>query len=88
MTGAWEEQARCRTVGAGPFFPEGNGGKFRAAAEEAKAVCAWCPVRQQCLELALELEGTTELARRAGVWGGTTPRERVAIHRQRTTTAA
>jgi WhiB family redox-sensing transcriptional regulator len=80
----WEADARCRTVGAEPFFPEGNGGTVRAAAEEAKAVCAWCLVRQQCLEYALRLEGGAEHGSRAGIWGGTTPRERHAIHRQRT----
>ena len=37
---------------------------------EAKAVCAQCPVKQQCLEHALEFD------ERHGIWGGTTPTER------------
>lgn len=87
MSTAWEAKARCRTVGVEPFFPEGNGGKHRAAADEAKAVCAMCPVRQPCLQFALDLGGAFEVARRAGIWGGTTPRERAAIHRQQQTAA-
>lgn len=85
---AWEDEARCRTVGLEPFFPEGDGTKFAAAAEQAKAVCAWCPVRRQCLEAALDFEGDFDPAKRAGVWGGTTPRERHALHLKRRAAAA
>lgn len=87
MSAAWEVQARCRTVGVEPFFPEGNGGKYRAAADEAKAVCAMCPVRKPCLDYALAFEGGSEHGQRAGIWGGLTPRERHAIHRQKQTAA-
>ena len=37
---------------------------------EAKAICAQCPVKQQCLDHALEFD------ERHGIWGGTTPSER------------
>lgn len=46
-------------------------------AEEAKVVCAECPVRQPCLEHALSGR------ERDGVWGGLTERERRRILRQR-----
>lgn len=46
-----------------------------AAADAAKAVCAGCRVRQGCLEYAV---GNFE---QHGVWGGTTPEERVLIRR-------
>lgn len=82
MSADWEEHARCRVVGVEVFFPEGNGGRFRAAADEAKAVCDGCPVRRQCLDYALRIEGGAEAGSRAGIWGGLTPRERHAIHRQ------
>jgi WhiB family redox-sensing transcriptional regulator len=48
------------------WFP----GRGPTAAEEAKAVCAGCPVRKICLDYALEAE------EEFGVWGGTTPTER------------
>lgn len=39
---------------------------------EAKATCAGCPIRKECLEWALEREPV-------GIWGATTPNERSAI---------
>jgi WhiB family redox-sensing transcriptional regulator len=45
-------------------------------AEEAKAVCSSCPVRQACLEYSLAAR------EREGVWGGLTERERRRILRQ------
>ena len=50
-------------------------------AEEAKEVCAGCPVRQPCLEWALQDR------ERFGVWGGLTERERRRMLRQRRKTA-
>ena len=47
------------------FFPQ-----TKAEARAALAVCNVCPVREDCLEHALE---TNE---RFGVWGGTTEKER------------
>lgn len=41
---------------------------------QAKEICAGCPVRQQCLDDALELGSD-------GVWGGTTERERRQMRR-------
>ncbi len=48
------------------FFPIGKAGLAPAKVQRAKAVCAGCPVRQACLEFALETgqefgvgEGTT-----------------------------
>lgn len=80
---SWEQSARCSTIGPAIFFPEGQGRRFTAAAREAKAVCGWCPVRELCLDRALELEGTADRHKRAGIWGGTTPNERAAIARRR-----
>jgi len=48
-----------------------------AKAEAARAVCAGCPVRNECLDDAV----TANV--QYGVWGGTTPRERRRIRRQR-----
>jgi WhiB family redox-sensing transcriptional regulator len=62
---AWQERALCAQTDPEAFFPE-KGGSTR----EAKAVCASCEVRAQCLEYALEND------ERFGIWGGMSERER------------
>jgi WhiB family redox-sensing transcriptional regulator len=68
----WQEDAAC--LGADPeiFFLEKGGSTL-----EAKAICATCTVRDECLETALVN------VEKHGVWGGKTERERMAIRRQR-----
>lgn len=41
--------------------------------EEAKAICATCPVQAQCLKFAIDND------ERDGVWGGLTAKERKAL---------
>ncbi|MBA2426413.1 MAG: WhiB family transcriptional regulator [Actinobacteria bacterium] len=53
------------------FFPEHG-----HSAARAKAICARCPVVEQCLEWAIQHEDS-------GVWGGTTAPERVELRRAR-----
>ena len=74
---SWRVQAACGGVEAILFFPDADDDP----ALEAKAVCARCPVRVACLDHALR-NGET-----AGVWGGTTERDRRRIVRQRRQTA-
>lgn len=62
---AWWAQAACRGQGPGQWFPEQG-----AQAVDAKAVCARCPVRTDCLDAAVEHHEP------AGVWGGLSPTER------------
>lgn len=70
----WVGQANCRGMDPNDFFPaRGENEKMRAA----KAVCAGCPVRVECLEYAL---ATRE---REGVFGGTGGRERLKIAQAR-----
>ncbi|MFM9590761.1 WhiB family transcriptional regulator [Streptomyces scabiei] len=52
----------------------------REVVEEAKRLCAVCPVRPQCLEYALTHD------EREGIWGGHTIDERREIARERATT--
>lgn len=55
-----------------PLRPEKR--SVKAAREErAKAVCAACPVRLQCLEQAVES------GERFGIWGGLTDTERSGL---------
>jgi WhiB family redox-sensing transcriptional regulator len=60
------EQAVCRTVGTALFFPEVGHEEQYA---DAKAVCAVCPVKDPCLQDALDGD-------EYGVWGGTSEAER------------
>lgn len=67
-----DERRACRTADPSLFFPE-QGGSGTVA---AKAVCLRCPVREDCLEWALDHEGY-------GVWGAMTADERDAERRRR-----
>jgi WhiB family transcriptional regulator, redox-sensing transcriptional regulator len=67
----WLDQAACRDLDPEQFFPE-SGEQTKAA--EAKAICAGCQVRDQCLELAVTAAGGLDADH--GVFGGTLPAER------------
>jgi len=51
---SWRESAACRFLETDLFFPIGKTGLAVAEIQQAKAVCASCPVRQQCLTFALD----------------------------------
>lgn len=68
---AWQERALCAQTDPEAFFPE-KGGSTR----EAKAICASCEVRSECLSYALEND------ERFGIWGGLSERERRRMKRQ------
>jgi WhiB family transcriptional regulator, redox-sensing transcriptional regulator len=76
---SWEARAACRGEVAALFFgPEGERRPERELREKAaKAVCAACPVRRQCLECALSADI------RDGIWGGLTEDERRRERRYR-----
>ena len=62
---AWMDQARCKGEDTNLFFPERG-----HPTDYAKALCAACPVRQECLDYALSH------GERHGVWGGLAERSR------------
>jgi WhiB family redox-sensing transcriptional regulator len=72
MNLAWRQRSACRGVDPDIFYPATD-----EEADEAKAICAVCPVREACLEYALANR------ERDGVWGGATERERRRLVRQR-----
>ncbi|HVC25407.1 MAG TPA: WhiB family transcriptional regulator [Acidimicrobiales bacterium] len=72
MNASWRQRAACRGLDPDIFYPVSD-----EDAEEAKAICASCPVHQLCLEHALVHR------ERDGVWGGLTERERRRALRQR-----
>jgi WhiB family redox-sensing transcriptional regulator len=69
----WRTHARCRGVDPLIFHPLNE----EDAAEDAKAICELCPVREACLEYAISAR------EKDGVWGGLTARERRRVIRQR-----
>ncbi|MEV5875211.1 WhiB family transcriptional regulator [Streptomyces sp. NPDC052101] len=72
----WRDHAACRDEDPDLFFPVGTTGPAQVQTEQAKAVCAHCPVREPCLDWAL---GTGQSM---GIWAGTTELERRALHRR------
>ncbi len=66
----WWKSAACRGADPELFFPVSAIGPGEADAVRAKAVCAGCQVRLQCLQFALVTREPH------GVWGGTTEQER------------
>ncbi|WP_421083558.1 WhiB family transcriptional regulator [Rothia nasimurium] len=68
---SWQADALCAQTDPEAFFPE-KGGSTR----DAKRVCNECPVREACLEYAMEND------ERFGIWGGLSERERRRLRKQ------
>jgi WhiB family transcriptional regulator, redox-sensing transcriptional regulator len=66
----WAAFAACKDHPGMTFFPQN---KQEEAA--ALAICAICPVREQCLDHALTMN------ERFGVWGGATEKDRRKLSR-------
>ena len=62
---AWISRAACKGLPIGVFFPSHG-----QTASAGRRICATCTVRPECLDYASTENDT------AGVWGGTTERER------------
>lgn len=87
--GAWRNQAACAGTGV-DFYPQppsadGKHGHksadpaYRAKVAAAKAVCAGCTVRQECLDTAMESSWFHDF----GIRGGMTASERDQVRRSR-----
>ncbi len=74
----WQYDGACRGVDPEMFFsPDAERGPRRRARESAaKALCAVCPVVQECLNHALTVREPY------GVWGGLTINERDQLLRE------
>lgn len=78
----WWHDAACVEVGPHMFFPDPYDPGSRAYVKEAKAVCAMCPVRAECLEDAIASEiQQASWERVFGVRGGMAPWERARLYR-------
>lgn len=72
----WRLRAACRNEDPELFFPVSDVGPGARQTDQAKAVCARCPVRAECLEYALD-NGLDH-----GIFGGTTETERRKLRRR------
>lgn len=75
IDGDWQAHAACQGTGPEVFFPER--GQQYSTVRIAKAICARCPVRAQCLNFAVET------GQKYGIFGGLTERERRKHRRAR-----
>lgn len=69
----WRDDAVCATTDPDLFFPDKRDDRAEA---QAKKVCKRCPVREQCLEYALENE------EEYGIWGMTSPEDRLLMRQE------
>ena len=67
---SWQSLAACRGLGPDLFFLERS-----ESVTEAKAVCWSCPVRRDCLAVAMADDSLS------GIWGATTRKQR-RLHRR------
>jgi WhiB family transcriptional regulator, redox-sensing transcriptional regulator len=75
--GDWRSLSACRHADPELFFPVVESGPGLVQLEAAKAVCARCDVRAECLSFA------TATVQDHGVWGGTSEEERRAVRSAR-----
>ena len=68
--GGWRQRAACLSADPDLFFPVSAEGRSLEQVAKAKAICARCRVRRDCLAFAL----ATRQAH--GVWGGMSEQER------------
>jgi WhiB family redox-sensing transcriptional regulator len=81
---AWQDESACRGLDTDLFYSAdfARGAPKRKQEAAAKAICAACPVIDQCLARALEI------GEAHGIWGGMNPEERVALRKSRDVFAA
>jgi WhiB family transcriptional regulator, redox-sensing transcriptional regulator len=78
----WRSAGACLTADPDLFFPVSPAGLAAGQIARAKAICAGCEVRRECLEFALAHEPAH------GIWGGTTPEDRQRDRRRKRRAAA
>ncbi|MBP2579907.1 WhiB family redox-sensing transcriptional regulator [Streptomyces sp. PvR006] len=74
---SWRASAACQDVDPDLFFPVGTGAPALVQAEEAKDICRGCPVREACLDWAMD-----DSRQVTGVWGGLDENERRSLKRR------
>lgn len=77
--------AACRTVDPDLHHPPSDNRRHRQQIAQARTVCARCPLTGPdgpCLRRALDAEHGKPLEHRAGIYGGTTARERYDMEKE------
>ena len=72
----WRELSACRDSDPEIFFPIGTTGPAIQQISKAKAICAQCSVKEECLQYALESN------QESGVWGGYAEDERRRLRKR------
>ena len=70
----WWDHAACKGMDIDLFIFEFGERHINRKIKQAKAVCAVCPVRSECLNEALRFSTTRQDC--CGIWGGLTWKER------------
>jgi WhiB family transcriptional regulator, redox-sensing transcriptional regulator len=73
----WRAASACLNTDPDVFFPVAVGSAASKQVARAMRICAGCTVRQQCLDFAMRS------GEKDGIWGGTTPEERIRVRRAR-----
>jgi WhiB family transcriptional regulator, redox-sensing transcriptional regulator len=73
----WRAASACLNADPDLFFPVAVGTAVSKQVSRALRLCQGCTVRQHCLDFAMQ-SGEKE-----GIWGGTTPEERIRARRAR-----
>ena len=71
----WRAASACLTADPDLFFPIAAGTADASQVSRARRICAGCTVRQQCLDFAVRS------GEKDGIWGGTTPEQRIRARR-------
>lgn len=74
----WRDDAACRWLSTKIFFPKDA--REPDAYESARAICATCTVREQCLDLVINADPADD---KWGMFGGLTPHERRQLRQTR-----
>lgn len=82
----WRELALCAEVGSDMFFVDDvePNEALRQANERypaAKRVCQACPVRAECLDFEMRIEGSKHATHRFGIFGGLSPYQRHQLYK-------
>jgi hypothetical protein len=77
-TGRPTAPARADGVDPDVFFPANTVDSI----DKARAICAGCPVRQDCLIDCMRHEGGKAAVSRFGVFAGLSPRQRAALYQR------
>jgi WhiB family redox-sensing transcriptional regulator len=69
----WRKAGACLAADPDLFFPVAVGVTAGQESSRALSMCDGCPVKRQCLDYAIQTGEAN------GIWGGTTPEERIRV---------